>query len=409
MTVAVRFPASDDADASTVLDELTVIPPDGELTVGDERIVQFLTRLSRRLLNPGLTRKYPQLAPLGFFLRGAALRQALATLAPEPTRLRFPRGLVFHVPPANVDTVFTYSWALAALAGNRNVVRLSPRLGGAAEVVVELMNECLADADPAVRHTQRIVQYNRDDAATAALSIACDLRVVWGGDTSVVALRRFPLAPAARDLTFPDRSSLAVVSAAAWWSEPAKGRKAAAEALATDVYWFGQAACGSPRAVFVVGDDRPDEVRDELAAGVEETVGRLAVDVATATVVHKYAAAYGLAADGTATALRFPANAVTHVDLATGAQVPRRWLGTGMLVWGWLDSLYDLVPLIRRSDQTVAHFGFTSEDLMAFACACGSRGVDRIVPLGRSLQFGPVWDGYDLLHEFTRLMVVTSK
>ncbi|MFC6804089.1 acyl-CoA reductase [Deinococcus caeni] len=38
-----------------------------------------------------------------------------------------PRGLVFHVPPANVDTIFIYSWLMSVLAGNRNVIRLSSR------------------------------------------------------------------------------------------------------------------------------------------------------------------------------------------------------------------------------------------------------------------------------------------
>ena len=51
--------------------------------------------------------------------------------------LVFPRGNVFHLPPANVDTIFVYSWAISALAGNHNVVRISSRSAGAAEVILE--------------------------------------------------------------------------------------------------------------------------------------------------------------------------------------------------------------------------------------------------------------------------------
>ena len=63
----------------------------------------------------------------------------------------FPRGLVFHVPPANVDTIFVYSWALSALAGNPNVVRISSRSAGAADACSTTLNETLGDAAPGGR------------------------------------------------------------------------------------------------------------------------------------------------------------------------------------------------------------------------------------------------------------------
>ena len=35
--------------------------------------------------------------------------------------------IAFHVTPANVDTLFVYSWVLSLLVGNANIVRLSSR------------------------------------------------------------------------------------------------------------------------------------------------------------------------------------------------------------------------------------------------------------------------------------------
>src|SRR5205807_1177939 len=176
----------------------------------------FLAGFAGRLLTPGGVRRFPELASLGFFLRRAEVTRTLGRLRGDGTGLRFPRGLVFHVPPANVDTIFVYSWALSALAGNRNVVRISPRAAGAAERALEALNEALAGAHPAVGRTQRMVTYGHDDAVTAALSAACHLRVIWGGDRSVNEVRRHPLAPRARDLTFPDRTSFAAISVSGW-------------------------------------------------------------------------------------------------------------------------------------------------------------------------------------------------
>lgn len=32
----------------------------------------------------------------------------------------------------------------------------------------------------------------------------------------------------------------------------------------------------------------------------------------------------------------------------------------------------------------------------------GIRGVDRVVPIGRTMDFDLMWDGYDLVERFTR-------
>ncbi|HEX4814846.1 MAG TPA: acyl-CoA reductase, partial [Nonomuraea sp.] len=222
------------------------------LGVGDERVRGFLAAFGRRLLGSAWARRHPELGSLGFFLRPSELARTVEALGGE--HVRVPRGLVFHIPPANVDTVFVYSWALSALMGNRNVVRLSPRSGPVADVIVETLREVLREADPMVGETQRIVSYDRSDGgATAALSAACDLRVIWGGDDTVREVRRHPLAPHARDLVFPDRSSFAVMRAAAWLCAARAARATVAEGFVNDAYWFDQAACSSPRTVFWVG------------------------------------------------------------------------------------------------------------------------------------------------------------
>ena len=42
---------------------------------------------------------------------------------------RLGRGLLFHVAPSNVPTMFVYTYVIAILAGNANIIRLSTRRG----------------------------------------------------------------------------------------------------------------------------------------------------------------------------------------------------------------------------------------------------------------------------------------
>ncbi|GID96414.1 acyl-CoA reductase [Amorphoplanes digitatis] len=385
--------------------ELTA-PSADRLTVGDPRVVDFLSRFARRLLAPAVARRHPELGSLGYFLRPAELTRAAARLE-RPDALVFPRGNVFHLPPANVDTIFVYSWALSALAGNHNVVRISSRSAGAAETVLETLNATLEDADPVIGRTQRMVTYGRDDATTAALSAWCDLRVIWGGDEAVRAIRRHPLRPSARDLTFPDRTSWAALSVPGWRAADPAARRAAAAGFANDSYWFDQAACSSPRAVFLVGGD-PDGVAEEFLALVGEVVAQRGWSVDAAMAVEKRINAYGLAAAGAVTSMTFPRNEVTALSLTGAGAAPRRWIGAGAFPFAAVATLEDLVPAMNRQDQTFSHFGFTPAELRAFAVALGGRGVDRIVPFGSALTFSAIWDGFDLPREFTRLTTLDA-
>jgi hypothetical protein len=207
-------------------------------------------------------------------------------------------------------------------------------------------------------------------------------------------------------LTFPDRTSWAAISAAGWRAADPAARREAVVGFSNDAYWFDQAACSSPRTVFLVGTGTAD-VRAEFLALLLEVVGQRGWQVDAAMAVEKRVNAYGMAAAGAVSALDFPANSVTAMSLTEVAAAPRRWIGAGAFPFAEVESLFDLVPAMNRQDQTFSHFGFAPAELRAFATALGGRGVDRIVPFGSALTFGAIWDGYDLPHEFTRLTTVT--
>jgi hypothetical protein len=403
------FPPAAPLEAAALLESLCEPRDETALQVGDERMLDFLDAVGQRLRTPAYARRYPELGPLGVYLRLSHLGAELTRIEAGPRCLRFPLGLVFHVAPGNADTVFVYSWALAALAGNRNIVRVSDRGGDATQAVLAVLVEALQEADPVVAGTQRIVSYDhRDEATTAALSAACDLRVLWGGDQAIREIRRSPLRPAARDLTFPNRSSFAAISAAAFLAAPLTERRRAVEAFHSDAYLFGQAACASPGTLFWMGAEA--NVADAQAAFLTlliETVEARGPRTDAAMAIQKHVATYGLAAEGIADAVRFAGNEIALVQLAEPVRLPRRWLGTGTFPQVRLDSLDELAPLLQRQDQTLTYFGFTADEMMSLAERLGGHGIDRMVPLGRALEFATVWDGYDLLREFTRLVTVS--
>ena len=282
----------------------------------DPRAVDFLADLSAELRRDPATRRREAEAALAFWCRPAHLEElARRHAAPLP---RLGRGLVFHLAPANVPTLFAYTLATGLLSGNANVVRLSSRRAeGEADLLAVLRRVLDRPEHAAVRARTGLITYPRDSGITAAWCARCDARVVWGGDDTVAEVRAMPMPPHAVELCFPDRWSLAVLSR---------------------------------RAVSELDED-------------------------------------GLA------------------ELARPAgPLPPLKGGFGLFYQGTLGSLEELPPLLTPKVQTLVCGGVDPDQTAALLARLGARGVDRVVPMGRALDFDTIWDGKDLIASLSRVI-----
>ena len=403
MKVVCRVPARGEVALDALLDELTAAP--GGRPYADD-VLALCGAFAQRLMTDPMARAHPELMTLGFFMRPAELTRMKRDFeaAGRPDVVRVPQGLVFHVPPANVDTIFMYSWLLAVLAGNANVVRLSSRGSPVVDHLVGLLAALLARPEHApVAQRVAMIQYGHDDAITAAISQRCALRLVWGGDASVAAIRRAPLAPAGRDLTFADRWSLLAAGAAAVAALDDAGVADLAEKVFNDLFWFDQLGCSSPRLCLWVG--APADVaaaRARLWPAVAAVVTRRGYQPDVAARLGRELFIHRAVLDGPVTGRTDfgPALAVVGVDRLDGLR--RDHPGAGLLYEASAPSLAALDGWIARKDQTLTHVGLARDELVALVERLGGRGLDRVVPVGQALQMARFWDGYDLANELVR-------
>ncbi|WP_051357273.1 acyl-CoA reductase [Azorhizobium doebereinerae] len=343
----------------------------------------------------------PFVTYLGFWTRLAALRQLERSFRDRdlPGTLRRPRGLAFHLPPKNVETIFLYSWILSYLAGNANVVRMPQELS---PEVSWVLDQFLGALEATGERTQMFIHYPSDSEMSAVISAHCDARVVWGGDAKIAAFERLPLRNGGKSLWFGDRSSLGVLKGAAIAALDAGGTDALAHRLFNDVFVFDQMACSSPQALYVVGS------ASEHAAAVKALLGSLSLVAAgrgaasaTGQQITKMAAAFSAAATGDANEVSWRGAELTAVFAAGPDRIERR-VGGGFLGIAFIPDLADLNGLLRERDQTVTHFGFSAEEIRLAAERYLGPGVSRWAPVGAALDFDHVWDGYDILFELTR-------
>ena len=403
MIVTSRVPATGPQPLAALLARLTD-GPRGEPFADD--VVELCSRFAQRLISDPVARVHPELMTLGFFMRKTELMKMKREFEAggRPDVVRVPHGLVFHVPPANVDTLFVYSWLWSVLAGNSNLVRLSSRGSPVTDHLCDLLDGELERSDMAgPRARVAMVQYPHDDAITAAISARAMLRVIWGGDASIAAIRRAPLQPYARDLTFADRWSLLALGAEAVASLHDTGIEQLAERVFNDVFWFDQLGCASPRLCLWIGE-RPlvSEARARLWPAVAQVAASRGYRPEVSARLGRELFIHRAILDGPVIARTDfgPSLAVLRVDRLDGLR--RDHPGMGLLFEASAPALASIERWIDRKDQTLTHFGLSRQDLLGLAERLAGRGLDRIVPVGQALHLARFWDGYDLGAEFVR-------
>jgi len=71
-----------------------------------------------------------------------------------------------------------------------------------------------------------------------------------------------------------------------------------------------------------------------------------------------------------------------------------------------ISSLDELSGLSDQRVQTLAYFGdFDFSEVIDNI----SYGIDRVVPIGHTLDFDLTWDGYDLIRECSRIINIMGR
>lgn len=373
----------------------------------DPILTQFCAKLSEILFSEADHKQFPEIAALAFWLRKShieSLEERFSGLARPGERL-VPRGLAFHIAPANVETLFVYSWILSLLVGNANAIRLPSRESLATSLLFGVLQRLLKEkAFEKIAKSTALLSYGHEEEITAEISSQADIRLIWGGDSTIQAIRKIPLKVTGKELVFADRYAYAAFKASSCLESDGK----IAELFFRDLFWFDQQACASPRTVFWVGS--PEDCR-EASEKLYKTIQHLAkargYAVPLSGRLNKLSEVYR-AAILLPAALRNYGD-LTVLDLERFEPSSRAFGGNGLLFSVVIPDLLQLAQHVVPKDQTLVHAGFSADELNRLAATLNGKGLDRMVSVGNALQFEEVWDGYDLMAELTKRVVIRNE
>lgn len=393
-------------DEKRLIDRLANIPT---LPPFHPATLAFLRDFSKQLLTNRKYRNQPELVALGYWLRKSHLVELESKFKERNQgKMMKPRGTVLHFAPSNVDTIFVYSWVLSMLAGNLNMLRVSSKKNEQTEQLIELVCSLFAKKEhEEVAKRTILFTYEHDREITAYLSKHCHVRVIWGGDETVQAIRSVPLAPLASEIVFPDRSSLCAIKASAVDEIDDNEFEQLIHHFFNDSFTFNQMACSSPKILAWIGDAKTVEmVKKKFWGRLEQYVSHQMKAFLPALQVEKLATGYYLSIEKGVKQFAFYSHAALLQTEELTLELRERHCGGGFFIEMLLDDLEQLAVHLVDKDQTLSYYGFTYEELVRFFYAIPNRAIDRIVPIGQALHFDNVWDGFDLLTYFTRETVI---
>ena len=277
------------------------------------------------------------------------------------------------------------------------VLRL--KAGAQVEIISGAVRKLLAEQHRNLAPYIVFVKFPPVKAITDAFSAACNVRVIWGGDRTVAELRQSPIPARTTEITFADRHSIAVIDADAYLA--AERKDTVIRNFYNDTYYTDQNACTSPRIIFWAGEKKA-EAKEDFWRRVHELV-KQKYTLAPVQSVGKLTAMYTAAAARKLALVKSEDMLVTRLVPETAdASLMDYKYNSGFFFEKDIDSLAEIAGVCDLRCQTLTTFGVKDEDIRAFLEEARPAGVDRVVPIGKSMDFSLIWDGYDLIRQMSR-------
>lgn len=372
----------------------------------DDTICSFLHCVSQKIMSDDEAKRFPDIITFGFFCRKAHIEHIKKEQKVDWSG-RLGRGITFHIAPSNVPINFAYSLVVGLLSGNCCIVRASSKDFEQTRILCRIFNEVSQEEEfDKLRKIFAIVMYNHDADITANLSILSDVRLIWGGDNTIAEIRKAPLKPRAFDITFADRYSFSVFDAGYILSQSDASMQKIAQDFYNDTYLYDQNACSSPHLIVWNGSgEKCLRAKKRFWDFVQDNIANK-YDLDPILSIDKLSMKFKCAIELQSLKIEQCAdNRIVRISLLKLPEnIEEYSVAGGFYLEYETEDLNDIVPIVTQKYQTLSYLGMESERLQQFVIVNRLKGIDRIVPVGKSSDFILFWDGYDLINIMSRIV-----
>ena len=369
----------------------------------DKLVISFLDDISIAIKKSKLASPYSDLKNFGFWCREANLINISENYPKK--NLMLGRGIVLHITPSNVPLNFAFSFAFGMLSGNSNIVRLPSRNFTQVNILCRIIYKILKKFKyNSLLNKFCFVKYDKSDDISSQLSREVDARLIWGGDETINKFKKYQTSPRCVDLTFSNRYSISIMDINEIAKLREKELKNLAQKFYNDCYLMDQQGCSSPQALLWVGK--------------KNFLAKKKFWEALSKIVHlKYGSDLSVANQKITSLSRVAVTSKTNFRLNykdfkllrlnindASSEIEKIQCHFGTFAEIHIGKIDKLKKIISKRFQTITYYGLERKELNDFILHNGITGVDRIVPVGRAFDIGPIWDGYDIIYSLSRII-----
>ena len=374
----------------------------------DESVIDFLSEISKEIFSE--SKENESLRIFSYFALWSR-KNNLLRLKKKRTDIekRYGRGLALHIAPSNVITNILFTISFGLLSGCPSIIRISEKNISEFKKILLIIEKVISkDKFKFLKEYLSIISYEHDDNINKSLSLISDIRVIWGGNTTISYFKKFETNPRNLDIVFPNRTSMAIVSGEWLRTTNKKETKIIAKSFANDIALFSQRACSSPKKLLIF-DDKADE------SDINKLLNNflLECDDAINSIKNKenfhrlnnFKSASYLSTFLSDNYETFKGNnifAIYYVDeriLNDDKPFENCCLSVNKI-----KRLSEIKNFINKENQTIVQIGLNNNNIKELINISAPKGTDRVVKPGMALNMDIFWDGYDTVSLMSRII-----
>jgi len=368
-------------------------------------ICEYLEDLSKELRLNKTGNEYPDISTFSFWCRKTNILKIRNEF--EDGKVRLGLGLVLHITPSNIPTNFAYSFVFGLLSGNANIIRLPSEKFEQIDIICSAIKKTIENKKyHSLKNMNAIIRYGHSNGITSNLSKYANARVIWGGDSTINAIKKYPTPLRSIDLTFADRYSICIINSNEINILDEKRLGVLGSEFYNDTYLMDQNACSSPHLIVWIGKNI-EVAMEKFWFSVYKMV-KQKYNIKTSNVIDKFSKLCNdsISLEGTKKYKQY-GNLIYLIKLQKLPTNIQNLRGKcGYFYEYEITDLNHLAENINHKIQTLTYFGLKKSDLISFVKNNRLSGIDRIVPIGRALDIGFYWDGYNVLNSLSRIIEV---
>ena len=370
-------------------------------------ICLFLSEFSKKLNSSSEVKNYPDLKALSFWCRKNNLFKLRKNFQSSNFINRVALGIIFHITPSNVPTNFAYSLIFGLLNGNTNIVKIPSKNFPQIKVVCKILNQILRHKKYfKIKKMIKIIRYEHNEIISENISKLSNARLIWGSDKTINELKKISATERTRDITFPDRFSLCLLNTDKILKLDDYRFNTLINNFYNDTYLVDQNACSSPHLILWQGKRINDAKKKFWEKLCQKVKSRYKIE--ESAIMEKFTKLYS-----DIIKLKNIKNIKNYENLVHTVFLKKldvnlhnyksRW---GFFYQYNIKDLSEIKNYVNLKYQTLTYFGFEKQKLNKIVQENGFNGIDRIVPVGRSLDMDIIWDGYEINSFLTRTIEI---